>query len=95
MAVIVGLCTLELHIPQAGSLKEKRSVLKGMLEGIRTRFNVSAAEVDHLNLWQRSTIAVACVSNSQTFIDQVLNKVVEWVEQNPRALLCTVQVEFL
>jgi uncharacterized protein len=95
MAVHVGLLTLELFIPEAHSLKEKRSVLKSMLEGIRGKFNVSAAEVEHMDLWQRATVAVTCVSNSQTFIDQVLNKVVDWVESNPRASLTDVRIEFL
>ena len=95
MAVIVGLCTLDLIIPESGSLKQKRSVLKSMLEGLRSKFNVSAAEVEHMDLWQRATIGVAVVSNSQTFADQVLNKVLDWVESNPRVNVTDVQIEFL
>jgi len=95
MALIVGLCTIELVIPEANSLKDKRSVLKSMLEGMRSRFNISAAEVEHMDVWRRATVGIACVSNSQTFIDQVLNKVIEWVESNPRVNVTDVQVEFL
>ncbi|MBM3460196.1 MAG: DUF503 domain-containing protein [Armatimonadetes bacterium] len=95
MATVIGLCTLELHIPAATSLKDKRSVLKSMLEGLRSRFNVSAAEVEHLDLWQRATVAITCVSNSQTFCNQVLDKTVEWVEHNPRVYVTRVELEFL
>ena len=95
MALVVGLCTMELFIPEAGSLKQKRSVLKSMLEGLRNKFNVSAAEVEHMDLWQRATVGVAVVSNSQTFADQVLNKVLDWVESNPRVNVTGVQIEFL
>ena len=95
MAIIVGLCTLDLLIPEANSLKDKRSVLKSMLEGIRSKFNVSAAEVEHMDLWRRATVGIACVSNSQQFVDQVLNKVVDWVESNPRVNITDVQLEFL
>jgi uncharacterized protein YlxP (DUF503 family) len=95
MAVVVGLCTLELYIPEANSLKDKRSVLKRMLEGMRNRFNVSASEVEHLDLWQRATVGIACVSNSQPFANQVLNKAVDWVESNPRVNVSRVEMEFL
>src|SRR5205807_135802 len=95
MAVIVGLCTLDLIIPEANSLKDKRSVLKSMLEGIRHKFNVSAAEVEHMDIWRRASVGIACVSNSQMFADQVLNKVVDWVEANPRVNVTNVRIEFL
>ena len=95
MAIHVGLCTLELYIPEADSLKDKRSVLKSMLEGMRNKFNVSAAEVEHNDIWRRATVAITCVSNSQSFADQVLNKAVDWVESNPRVNVAGVQIEFL
>lgn len=95
MATSVGLCTVELLIPEANSLKSKRSVLKSMLDGMRNKFNVSAAEVDHNDVWQRAAVGITCVSNSQQFNDQVLNKVVDWIESNPRVCITTVQTEFL
>ena len=95
MPFVVGVCTLEIFIPEATSLKGKRSVLKSMLEGIRNKFDVSAAEVEHMDLWQRATVGIACVSNSQPFTDQVLNKVVDWVESNPRVNIIRVELEFL
>lgn len=95
MSIVVGLCTVELYIPEANSLKDKRSVLKSMLEGMRNKFNVSAAEVEDNDIWRRATIAVACVSNSQPFTDQVLNKVVDWIEANPRVNVGRVEMEFL
>lgn len=95
MAIVVGLCTLDLLIPEANSLKNKRSVVKSMLEGMRNRFNVSASEVENLDIWRRATVGVAIVSNSQTFADQVLNKVLDWVESNPRVNIVNVEIEFI
>jgi len=95
MPIVVGLCTLDLVIPEANSLKDKRSVVKSMLEGMRSKFNVSAAEVDNNDIWRRATVGVACVSNSRQFADQVLQKVVDWVENNPRAYVSGVEMEFL
>ena len=74
---------------------DKRQVLKSLLETTRQRFNVSAAEVDQLDLWQRATIAVACVSKDQVFVDQVLNKVLRTIEGNPRVEVAHVDMEFL
>ena len=93
--MVVGISTIQLTIPESQSLKDKRQVLRSMLEGIRRRFNVSAAEVEHMDLWQRATIGIAAVSNDQKFTDQVLNKVLDWIEQNPRIQVLDVEVEFL
>jgi uncharacterized protein YlxP (DUF503 family) len=93
--VVIGLLTLELHIPASGSLKEKRQILKSLLERTRNRFNVSIAEVDHLDLWQRATVAATCVSNDQAFVDQVLNRVREGFDGDPRVEVSRVELEFL
>lgn len=93
--MVVGLLTLELHIPMSQSLKEKRQVLKSLLETTRNRFNVSIAEVDHLDLWQRATVGAACVSNDPSFVDQVLNRVLRGFESDPRVEVSRVDLEFL
>jgi uncharacterized protein YlxP (DUF503 family) len=93
--VVIGLLTLELHIPQSQSLKEKRQVIKSLLETTRNRFNVSISEVDHLDLWQRATIGAACVSKDQSFVDQVLNRVVQGFDGDPRVEVSRVELEFL
>lgn len=93
--MVVGLLTLELHIPASQSLKEKRQVLKSLLETTRNRFNVSISEVDHLDLWQRATVGAACVSKDQSFVDQVLNRVLQGFESDPRVEVSRVELEFL
>ena len=93
--MVVGLSTVELIIPESNSLKEKRSVLRPLLEGVRHRFNVSAAEVDHMDLWRRATLGFACVSNDQKFVDQVLGKVTSWIEANPRVNVVDIRIEFV
>ena len=95
MAFVVGTLRIAFSIPEANSLKDKRSVLKSMLDGMRSRFNVSAAEIEENDTWRRAVIGIACVSNSRTFSDQVLNKVVDWIESNPRVYITDVQLEFV
>jgi uncharacterized protein YlxP (DUF503 family) len=93
--MVIGLATIELYIPECQSLKDKRQVVKSLLETTRHRFNISAAEVDHLDIWRRATLAVACVSKDQSFADEVLSKVLRLIESNPRVNVTDVQVEFL
>ncbi len=73
--MIVGLLTLDLHIPGSNSLKSKRHVIKSLIDRIKNKFNVSVAEVDAQNLWQRSVIGIAYVANETLIINQVLEKI--------------------
>jgi uncharacterized protein YlxP (DUF503 family) len=82
--MVVGVLTLEIHIPASNSLKAKRSVLNHVKERVRTRFNVSVAEVDHQDLWQRATLAVAAVSGEGAVLDRLLHDVLSVVEREDR-----------
>ena len=93
--MVVGLCEIELSIPESHSLKDKRHVLRSLLDNLRNRFNVSAAEVDKQNAWQFAVIGVACVSNESKFSVQVLNKVMDYVRSNPRVVVIDYSIETL
>ena len=71
----IGLLTLELHLPYAHSLKEKRLVLRKIKDRLRTRFNVSVAELDHQDLWQRSVVGVVSISSDRRNLESVLEEV--------------------
>jgi len=93
--MVVGILTMDLLIPESNSLKDKRQVVKSLLDGIRNKFNVSAAEIDALDIWRRTVIGVACVSNDKSFANSVLNKVLDSVNANPRVSIESCQVEFV
>ena len=95
LPMVVAICTLQLLIAGSQSLKDKRQVIKSLLDRTRERFNVSAAEVDDLDAWRRATLAFACVSKDQVFADQVLQKVLATVESNPLVEVADVQMEFV
>jgi uncharacterized protein len=82
--MVVGVLTLEIHLPASNSLKAKRSVLNHVKERIRSRFNVSVAEVDHQDLWQRAALGVAAVSGEGAVLDRVLRDVLSVVEREDR-----------
>jgi len=78
--VFVGIVRIELHLPAATSLKEKRSVVKSLKERIRHRVHASVAEVDHLDLWQRAALGVAVVSGQHRQVAEMLQAVRSLVE---------------
>jgi uncharacterized protein YlxP (DUF503 family) len=73
----VGVLTLELRLDESHSLKEKRHVVKGLQDRLRSKFNVSVAEIDYQDLWQRSAIAAVTVSSDHTHAQKVLQSVEE------------------
>jgi uncharacterized protein YlxP (DUF503 family) len=80
--MIIGVCTLELSIPAANSLKDKRSVIKSVIARIRNEFNVSVAEVDQLDSWRSAIVAVVTVSSDKDYAHGLLSRVALWVERN-------------
>jgi len=80
--MVIGACTLHLYLPGVASLKEKRRVLKPLLNQVRRRFEVAAAETDHHDVWQSAEIAIVTVSNEPGHTYAVLEKAVHWVEDN-------------
>lgn len=73
--MLVGICQVELFIPESNSLKSKRFILKSLKTRIRNKFNVSIAEVDGNDKWQRTTLGIATVSNDKKLIDGVFNQI--------------------
>jgi uncharacterized protein YlxP (DUF503 family) len=73
--MFIGVGRFEILIPASVSLKDKRQVLRSVLSSIRHRFNVSIAEVDHQELWQRSAVGVSCVAESMTHCRKVMQEV--------------------
>ncbi len=75
----VGACRISLRLPENSSLKGKRRVLKSITTRVRSKFNVSIAEVDDQNLWQLATLGICCISNDKRYTNEVLSKVVDLI----------------
>ena len=78
--MVVGVCTVTLVIHDSHSLKDKRQVLKSVIEKVRGRFNVSVAETGALDLWQRAEIGIAAVGNDKAFVNSVLDRALNFIE---------------
>lgn len=71
----VGVLTLELHLEDAHSLKEKRHTVKGLKDRLRAKFNVAVAEIDYQDAWQRSLVSAVTVSGDHSHAEQILQLV--------------------
>jgi uncharacterized protein YlxP (DUF503 family) len=91
--VFIGVCTIELHVPESGSLKEKRHSLRSLKDRIRHSFNVSVAEIDDNDLWQKASLAVAAVSNDKSHLNQTLDRVMDMVRSVPEISLLDYHIE--
>ena len=76
----VGVCRVKLHLPENGSLKGKRQVIRSVTTRVRSRFNVAIAEIEDNNLWQIASLGITCVSNDARHANEMLSKVVEFIE---------------
>ena len=77
--MFVGILRLTLYLPDPGSLKSKRHLLRSAIDRVKARFNVSIAEVADNDLWQRSVVGVAAVGNDHSFVNETLDKVADFV----------------
>ena len=71
----IGLLSLELHLQEAHSLKDKRQVVRSLKDRIRRRYNVSVAEIDHQSTWQLCTVAVVAVASNRAGVESLLGSV--------------------
>jgi uncharacterized protein len=93
--VIVGLITWELHLAACHSLKEKRHIVKSLKDRLHQRFNVSAAETDHHDLWQRAELSAVVVSTDRQHAEQVLQEADRLVESADGARIVDSSLSYL
>lgn len=93
--MIIGVCTVELFIPDGQSLKSKRQVLSSLKERLRGKFNVSVAEVDGQDLWQKAVLGIACVANETAYVNQVLDQVLNQIRSVPTIEIVQSRIEML
>jgi uncharacterized protein len=92
--MVVALLSLECHIPDARSLKDKRMVMRSLKERIR-RFNVALAEVEHQDLWQRAGLAIVTVAANEGLAERELTAVSDAIERAEPGLVTRSEIEFL
>ncbi len=90
----VAVALVDLHIPQSRSLKEKRAVVRPIVEGLRRRFQLSAAEVGFQDKWQRALIGFAAVSETCAHAEEVVGAAERWIWSRAEIEVSTFRVEW-
>ncbi|MDF2890357.1 MAG: hypothetical protein K0R80_724 [Clostridia bacterium] len=93
--MIIGTGKIYLYASWVHSLKEKRMVVKSVIDKVKHRFNVSIAEIENLDMHQSIVIGIACVSNSTKHANSSIQNVIEYIEQNTDAVLENIEIEIL
>ena len=91
----VGLLTLELHIPRAQSLKDKRQIVRSLKDNLRGHFNVAVSELEYHDTWQRSVVGIVTLSNEQQHVEESLQKVLAEADRILGPVLISHTVEMI
>lgn len=93
--MVIALLEMELHLPDAQSLKDKRQPLRSILTRVRQNHNVSIAEVAHQNEWQRAALAVVGVNTERASMERTLDRIVREVEETEGVVCAKEQRQWL
>ena len=91
----IAVLNVAIHIPQAQSLKDKRMVLRSLKERIKSRFNVSVAELSGQDKWQIATLGVVMIANDNRLLDSAMQTIFSYIENHPEYYVCEHKIEFI
>ncbi|MBW1645202.1 MAG: DUF503 domain-containing protein [Deltaproteobacteria bacterium] len=91
----VGICQVTLYLPDNHSLKGKRKVIKSLIERLKNRFNVAVAETGGQDEWQRAVLSLCLVANDGSFVNQGLDKILDFIEADGRLDVGEASLEIL
>jgi uncharacterized protein YlxP (DUF503 family) len=93
--MVVGLLRVEVHLPHAQSLKEKRSALKSLRDQMRGQFNIAVAEVEPSEKWQRAAVGIAALGQDRAYVEGLIRQVTHWLRSTRVVELIRVEEEYL
>ena len=93
--MVVGVCHLDLVLPEGSSLKGKRQVIKSLITRVRGKFNCSISEVGGYDLWQRARVGICLVGSDKPFINSSLDKVIDYIESMGLLEVVGSEIEFV
>lgn len=93
--MVIGTLQVTVQVPESRSLKDKRMVVRSITSRVRQTFAVAVAEVGDQDVWQTAVVGVACVSNSARHADEVCQKVLAYMENDPDGVVSSSQFELI
>lgn len=91
--MFIGVGQVELFIPESASLKTKRFVLNSIKTKIRNKFNVSIAEIENNDKWQRTTLGISTVTNDHKMANNVISKIIDFIDNDYRVQVIDYRIE--
>ena len=93
--MILGVCTIELYIPGANSLKDKRKVIKSIIQRIRNKYKVSICELYEQDIWRRAVLGISCISNDKNIIFKTFSGIEKFIEEGGELQISDLRTEIL
>ncbi len=93
--MVIGVCQLELFLHENFSLKGKRQVLRSIVQRARKKFNISIAEVEAQDLWQKAVLGVCAVGNNRQWVNSILDQVINFIENTHLTDVADFQIEII
>ena len=93
--MVIGVCQLELLLHENFSLKGKRQVLRSLVQRARKKFNISIAEVEGQDLWQKAVLGICAVGNDRRWVNSILDQVINFIEDTQLTDVADSQIEII
>ena len=93
--MVIGVCQLELFLHENFSLKGKRQVLRSIVQRARKKFNISIAEVEGQDLWQKAVLGICAVGNDRQWVNSILDQVINFIENTQLTDVADSQIEII
>lgn len=92
--MIIGVLSIDIHIPNGLSLKDKRMVLNHIRDRVRQKYNVSIAELEYQDKWQRSLIGIAMVTSQRGYAEEVLTKIFQFLDTDDKFEILKYSIDY-
>lgn len=93
--MVIGILELEIKLFSSDSLKNKRRIIKSLIDGIRNNFNVSVSEIRHQDLWQRAGLGIVLLTTEGKFAQSILSKIVDFIKKDKKISLIDSKMEIM
>ncbi|MHC2995708.1 MAG: DUF503 domain-containing protein [Candidatus Atribacteria bacterium] len=93
--MLIGICKINLYLPNSHSLKDKRNILKSIKLRIRNLYNVSVSEIDNFDLWKNTTLGISCIGNDKKYLNKVLNEIILFLEKQNEFQLTKIEINII
>jgi len=92
--MFVAVITIDLQIPMAQSLKDKRRIIKSLTDKCKNRFNIAVAEVDNKDLWKNAKLGLVTIAGDGWYLERVINKIIKYIESFPEINLYNYDITY-